>query len=37
MFSRLIASGHPIGVVYAMGGWLDVGDAFDLARARNFT
>ena len=37
MFSRLIAAGHPIGVVYVLGGWLDVDDAFDLARARNFT
>jgi hypothetical protein len=23
-------------VVYALGNWLDVDDAFDLARARNF-
>ena len=37
MLSRLIAAGHPIGVVYVLGGWLDVDDAFDLARARNFT
>jgi phosphoenolpyruvate phosphomutase len=37
MLSRLIAAGHPIGVVYVVGGWLDVDDAFDLARARNFT
>lgn len=37
MLSRLIATGHPIGVVYVLGGWLDVDDAFDLARARNFT
>ena len=36
MLSRLIAAGHPIGVVYVLGGWLDVDDAFDLARARNF-
>ena len=32
MLSRLIAAGHPIGV-----GWLDVEDAFDLARVRSFT
>jgi phosphoenolpyruvate phosphomutase len=37
MLSRLIAAGHPIGVVYVLGGWLDVDDAFDLARARKFT
>jgi phosphoenolpyruvate phosphomutase len=37
MLSRLIAAGHRIGVVYVLGGWLDVDDAFDLARARNFT
>ena len=37
MLSRLIAAGHAIGVVYVLGGWLDVDDAFDLARARNFT
>jgi hypothetical protein len=37
MLSRLIATGHPIGVVYVLGGWLDVDDAFDLARARNLT
>jgi phosphoenolpyruvate phosphomutase len=37
MLSRLIAAGQPIGVVYVLGGWLDVDDAFDLARARNFT
>ena len=37
MLSRLIAAGHPIGVAYVLGGWLDVDDAFDLARARNFT
>jgi phosphoenolpyruvate phosphomutase len=37
MLSRLIAAGEPIGVAYVLGGWLDVDDAFDLARARNFT
>jgi len=36
VFSRLIAAGHRIGVVYVLGHWLDVDDAFDLARARNF-
>ncbi len=35
VFSRLIAAGHEIGVVYILGNWLDVDDAFDLARARN--
>jgi len=37
VFSRLIAAGHEVGVVYVVGDWLDVDDAFDLARARNFT
>jgi phosphoenolpyruvate phosphomutase len=36
LFSRLLAAGHAIAVVYALGNWLDVDDAFDLARARNF-
>jgi hypothetical protein len=36
LFSRLLAAGHEIPVVYALGNWLDVDDAFDLARARNF-
>ncbi len=36
VFSRLMAAGHGIGVVYVLGNWLDVDDAFDLARARNF-
>jgi phosphoenolpyruvate phosphomutase len=36
LFSRLVAAGHPVGVVYVLGNWLDVDDAFDLARARNF-
>jgi phosphoenolpyruvate phosphomutase len=37
LFSRLAAAGHRIEVVYITGNWLDVDDAFDLARARNFT
>ena len=37
LLSRLLAAGHAVGVVYALGNWLDVDDAFDLARARNFT
>jgi phosphoenolpyruvate phosphomutase len=37
VFSRLAAAGHRIAVVYVTGNWLDVDDAFDLARARNFT
>jgi phosphoenolpyruvate phosphomutase len=36
VFARLLASGHRIGVRYVLGNWLDVDDAFDLARARNF-
>jgi phosphoenolpyruvate phosphomutase len=36
LFSRLLAAGHAIPVVYVLGNWLDVDDAFDLARARNF-
>ena len=36
LFSRLLAAGHEVPVVYALGNWLDVDDAFDLARARNF-
>jgi phosphoenolpyruvate phosphomutase len=36
LFSRLLAAGHALPVVYALGNWLDVDDAFDLARARNF-
>ena len=37
LFSRLLAAGEAIRVVYVAGDWLDVDDAFDLARARNFT
>ncbi len=36
VFSRLLLAGHEIGVVYIVGNWLDIDDAFDLARARNF-
>jgi hypothetical protein len=36
MVTRLLAAGHALPVVYALGNWLDVDDAFDLARARNF-
>ena len=37
LFNRLIAAGHEIEVTYIAGHWLDVNDAFDLAKARNFT
>ena len=36
LFNRLIDSGVKPQVVYITGNWLDVNDAFDLARARNF-
>ena len=36
LFNRLIDSGAKPQVVYITGNWLDVNDAFDLARARNF-
>ena len=36
IFSRLIAKGHRIDVIYIAGNWLDVDDVFDLAEARNF-
>jgi len=36
LFNRLIDSGAKPQVVYINGNWLDVNDAFDLARARNF-
>lgn len=36
VLSRLMAASHGIGVVYVLGNWLDVDDAFDLAHARNF-
>jgi len=37
LFNRLIARGATPAVLYITGDWLDVNDAFDLARARNFT
>ncbi len=37
LFNRMIADGAKIGAVYFSGHWLDVDDAFDLARARNLT
>lgn len=36
LLNRLIARGTKVRVVYIRGHWLDVNDAFDLARARNF-
>ncbi|KAF0116783.1 MAG: phosphoenolpyruvate phosphomutase [Rhodospirillaceae bacterium] len=36
LFNRLVAKGHPPRIVYITGHWLDVNDAFGLARARNF-
>lgn len=36
IFSRLIAKGRRIDVIYIAGNWLDVDDVFDLAEARNF-
>jgi phosphoenolpyruvate phosphomutase len=36
LFNRLIDGGANPQVVYITGNWLDVNDAFDLARARNF-
>jgi phosphoenolpyruvate phosphomutase len=36
LLARLIGK-HEISVVYITGNWLDVDDAFDLAKARNFT
>jgi len=35
LLSRLMAKGAPVSVVYTTGHWLDVDDAFDLAKARN--
>ena len=35
LFNRLVQAGHKPEVVYIEGHWLDVNDAFDLARARN--
>ncbi|MEE9301203.1 MAG: phosphoenolpyruvate mutase [Alphaproteobacteria bacterium] len=36
LFARLLAKGTRIEVMYIAGHWLDVDDAFDLAKARNF-
>jgi phosphoenolpyruvate phosphomutase len=36
LFARLLAKGERIEVMYVAGQWLDVDDAFDLAKARNF-
>ena len=36
LMNCLIDAGAKPQVVYITGGWLDVNDAFDLARARNF-
>ena len=36
VFNRLVAEGHAPKVVYVTGHWLDVDDAFDLAKARDF-
>ncbi|VBB69368.1 Phosphoenolpyruvate phosphomutase [invertebrate metagenome] len=36
LFNRLVARGDPPRVAYITGHWLDVNDAFGLARARNF-
>jgi phosphoenolpyruvate phosphomutase len=36
LFTRLARRGHPAHVVYVTGHWLDVDDAFDLAKARDF-
>ena len=36
LFNRLAARGVTVRIVYVTGHWLDVDDAFDLARARNF-
>ena len=36
LFNRLVTSGNAPRVVYVTGHWLDVDDAFDLAKARDF-
>jgi phosphoenolpyruvate phosphomutase len=36
IFARLLGLGEKISVLYITGHWLDVNDAFDLAKARNF-
>ncbi len=35
LLTRLMAQGVPVSVLYITGHWLDVDDAFDLAKARN--
>ncbi len=37
LFSNILEAGHPVEALYVTGHWLDVDDAFDLAKARNFT
>jgi phosphoenolpyruvate phosphomutase len=37
VFQRLLDNGEKIRIVYIAGHWLDVDDAFDLAKARNLT
>ena len=36
LFTSLLEDGHEISVLYVTGHWLDVDDAFDLAKAREF-
>jgi phosphoenolpyruvate phosphomutase len=36
LLARLVARGQRIDIAYIAGHWLDVNDAFDLAKARNF-
>lgn len=36
VFTRLIAEGETVGVVYVTGHWMDVDDAFDLVKAGEF-
>jgi phosphoenolpyruvate phosphomutase len=36
LFTRIAGRGHPVNVFYVAGHWLDVDDAFDLAKARDF-
>jgi phosphoenolpyruvate phosphomutase len=36
LFTRIAKRGHAVNVVYVAGHWLDVDDAFDLAKARDF-
>jgi len=36
LFNTLIARGHPLAALYVTGHWLDVDDAYDLERAREF-